>query len=156
MKRILSLTSAVVFSMVLVAPGAAAETPEDLANRISGEVMSPYCPGVTLHDCPSDAATEKRIEIEGWARSGWSEERIMAQLEEDFGDNIKASPSGTRGLLAWAIPAIVLGAGVASALSLSKRWTGSTAALQPPTQISPEDHQRVESDLEELRKESAR
>lgn len=155
MKRRSLLTGALILSVMLAAPGAAAETPEDVANRISGEVMSPFCPGVTLHDCPSDAATEKRIEIEGWARAGWSEERIFAQLEEDFGSNIRANPSGARGLWAWAIPAAVLGAGVVGAMSLSKRWTKRLGA-EAPIAIAPEDHQRVESDLEELRKESAR
>ena len=155
MRRLLLAGALVLFSSLVLAPGAAAEAPEDMANRISGEVMSPYCPGVTLHDCPSDAAAEKRLEIEGWARDGWSEERILAQLEDDFGDNIRANPSGTKGLWAWAIPAAVLAAGVVGAMTLSKRWVGSTEA-KGEVRISPEDHRRVESDLEKLRKEAAR
>lgn len=155
MRRVIFFIGMLVVSSLMLISGAAAETPEDLANRISGEIMSPYCPGVTLHDCPSDAATEKRLEIEGWARSGWSEERILAQLEDDFGSNIRANPSGTSGLWAWAIPAAVLGAGVAGAVSLSKRWT-QPAGADAPVAIAPEDHQRVESDLEELRKENLR
>lgn len=145
------------FALLLLAPAAsaAAETPEDMANRISGEVMSPFCPGVTLHDCPSDAATEKRLEIEGWARSGWSEDRIMAQLEDDFGQNIRANPSGTRGFVAWAIPAAMLAAGVVIAVYLSKRWS-SAPNPDRETHVAQEDHQRVENELRMLRQEGGR
>jgi cytochrome c-type biogenesis protein CcmH/NrfF len=138
-----------------LAPGANAETPEDVANRISGEVMSPYCPGVTLHDCPSDAAVEKRAEIEGWARSGWSEARIMAQLEEDFGDNIRANPTGTRGLWAWLIPAVLLVAGGIAALTLSRTWSAGRAE-SPSTPIASDDRRRIEAELQLLREESGR
>lgn len=155
MRRILALAGLIALLLPAPAASAAGETPEDMANRISGEVMSPFCPGVTLHDCPSDAATEKRLEIEGWARSGWSEDRIMAQLEDDFGQNIRANPSGTRGLVAWAIPAAVLAAGIATALYLSKRWI-SAPDPDGETRIAPEDHQRVESELRMLREESGR
>ena len=144
---------ATIFALAL-STSAWAEEPEDVANRISGEVMSPYCPGVTLHDCPSDAALEKREEIEGWARAGWSEDRIMAQLEEDFGDNIRANPSGTKGLWAWAIPAVVLAAGVFAATSLSKRWSGS--ADDAEVHVTPEERRRVEADLQILRREHLR
>lgn len=153
MKNVLVLVGVIVVASLTLAPSAAAEAPEDMANRISGEVMSPYCPGVTLHDCPSDAAAAKRLEIEGWARRGWSEDRIMAQLEDDFGQNIRGNPSGTRGFVAWAIPAVVLAAGVATALHLSKRWS-SAPDSDGETHVAPEDHQRVESELRMLREES--
>lgn len=148
-----------VFAMAIalalgLSPAGGAENPEDVANRISGEVMSPYCPGVTLHDCPSDAALEKRSEIEGWARAGWSEEQIMAQLEEDFGDNIRANPAGTKGLVAWLVPALVLTGGLLTALTLSKRW--SQGSSETPVAVTPEEHRRVEADLQSLRRENFR
>ena len=152
MRKALGVAGVIFVALLTLAPSAAAETPEDMANRISGEVMSPYCPGVTLHDCPSDGATEKRLEIEGWARSGWSEERIMTQLEDDFGQNIRANPAGTKGFVAWAIPAIMLAAGAATAVYLSKRWS-SGAPFDDEARVAPEDHQRVESELRLLREE---
>lgn len=144
----------VALSSALMIPGAGAQTPEDVANRISGEVMSPYCPGVTLHECPSDAATEKRDEIESWVRAGWSEDRIMAQLEEDFGSNIRANPTGARGFWAWVIPALMLAAGVAVATKLSRSWAGGRRSVDEGTPVAPADHARVERELQVLREEA--
>lgn len=78
----------------------------------------------------------------------------MAQLEEDFGDNIRANPSGAKGLWAWAIPALVLAAGVFAAASLSKRWSRGTDVAE--VSITPEEHRRVEADLQVLRREHLR
>ncbi len=154
MRRTLVLTLCFAGALAF-GPSASAEAPEDVANRISGEIMSPYCPGVTLHDCPSDAAVEKRAEIEAWARSGWSEERIMAQLEEDFGDNIRANPTGSRGLWAWLVPALLLIAGGVTAMVLSRTWSTRRAGT-PSAAIAPDDRQRIEAELQALREETGR
>ena len=76
----------------------------------------------------------------------------MEQLEDDFGNNIRANPTGTKGLWAWAIPTAVLAAGAAGAVALSKRWTGGAVSVTP-VHIAPEDRRRVQSDLEQMRKE---
>ena len=52
MKRLALMTLVV---LALAGP-VSAQSPEDLANDISQKVMSPFCPGVTLHDCPSQSA----------------------------------------------------------------------------------------------------
>ena len=76
--------------MLLAAPAAAA--PEDVANDISNEIMSPYCDGVTLHDCPSQEALDLRDRIEAWVSQGQSRTQIMRHLEREFGAGIRGAP----------------------------------------------------------------
>ncbi|MBW3595195.1 MAG: cytochrome c-type biogenesis protein CcmH [Actinobacteria bacterium] len=139
--------------LLVVAAGPAAAAPEDLANEVSAEVMSPYCDGVTLHDCPSRAALELRDRIEGWARDGWSKSQIMAELEREFGPGIHATPQDKEGVAAWVLPAAALLVGVAVAAALAMRWTRRRGAEQPEP-VDPSDHARVERELAALREET--
>ena len=146
--------TAVVFAILLAAaPHAAASGPEDLANDISSNVMSPFCPGVTLHDCPSDTALALREKIEGWAESGMNRAEIMAELEEQYGPEIRAVPqtSGS-GLFAWILPlaGLLFAAGVG--VVLSKRWSSSRDAAPAVTSSAdPDERSRLESELRDLR-----
>lgn len=139
--------------LLLAASGASAAGPEDLANDISSNVMSPFCPGVTLHDCPSDTALALRDEIEGWAKEGMTRTQIMAELEEQYGPEIRATPQASgSGLFAWALPiaGLLFAAGVG--VLLSKRFSAARAAAPlPVSSANPEERSRIESELSELR-----
>ncbi|MFN2526761.1 MAG: cytochrome c-type biogenesis protein CcmH [Actinomycetota bacterium] len=133
---------------LLMSPAIAA--PEDVANDISNQIMSPYCPGVTLHDCPSDAAARLRSHIVGWAEEGMSRAEIMQRLEDEFGPSIRATPpSRGTGLLAWILPIGAIGAGLVTALLLVSRWKRRAAPGQAT--VSPEDRERVELALQAYR-----
>ncbi|HEX2057257.1 MAG TPA: cytochrome c-type biogenesis protein CcmH [Actinomycetota bacterium] len=142
-------------ALVLAVPGVAQANPEDVANAVAQEVMSPYCPGVTLHDCPSSSAREMRAEITTWARAGMSKDEIIDRLEDEFGPSIRALPTGGGGLLAWLLPAIALVAGAAGAIVLARRWSqrGADAAAPAPAP-SPEAAARLNAELDRLRAES--
>lgn len=129
--------------LVIVAPGAHAQDPEDVATRVSQEIMSPFCDGVTLHDCPSRAADQLRRRIVTMARSGMSQEQIIATLEVEYGDRIGAAPDNP---LSWIVPAAALLAGIGLIATLARRWTG-TPPRGPATPISQSDRTRVESEL---------
>lgn len=147
-------TATLVFALlVLAAPGAWAAEPEDLANDISSNVMSPFCAGVTLHDCPSDTAVALREKIEGWARDGMSRTGIMARLEQQYGPSIRAVPGASgSGLIAWALPitGLLLATGVG--VFLSKRFSAAgDRAPTPRTSANSEERSRLESELNDLR-----
>jgi len=158
MKRVTLMT----LVLVVLATPAAAQSPEDLANDISHKVMSPFCPGVTLHDCPSQSALDMRDRIEGYAREGMSEAAIMERLENEYGAAIRAEPSSEgAGIVAWILPALAALAGGALALMLVRRWT----ARRPPQLVdgkgepalvdtSPAERQRLDAELGRLRGES--
>jgi len=158
MKRLALMT----FIVLAMASPASAQSPEDLANDISQKVMSPFCPGVTLHDCPSQSALDMRDRIEGYARSGMSEADIMDRLEDEYGPAIRAEPSSEgAGLVAWILPAIAALAGGALAIMVVRRWTdlGSRHLAHDTDEPSPgesstSERQRLDAELGQLRGES--
>ena len=96
---------ALVVATFLAMTGPAFADAQDIANDISREMISPYCPGITLHDCPSDSSHELRRRIIGWAESGMNEDAIWQRLEGEFGEDIRATPSTDgSGLWAWVLP----------------------------------------------------
>ncbi len=135
--------------LALAAPAAAA--PADVANSVASKVMSPYCPGVTLHDCPSDNATELMARIEGLAREGYSESQIIDYLVAEWPGIRAVPPASGVGLGAWAIPIIGAAAGGALAWLLLRRWVRSPAPVDgydPNVHVTAADRRRLERELE--------
>jgi cytochrome c-type biogenesis protein CcmH/NrfF len=161
-------TAAVAVTLVLLASPAAAG-PEDVANDIASNVMSPFCPGVTLHDCPSAEAQALRDRIERWARQGLSEDQILDSLEANYGAAIRSTPpAGDGGWLAWALPGTALVLGLVLGWLLLRRWTNAAAksrAREEETmerarkgavgreELGDRDRRRLEQELAMLRSE---
>jgi cytochrome c-type biogenesis protein CcmH len=142
--------------VVAVAAGAApaAQTPDldAQAQRIFTSVMSPYCPGLLLADCPSPAAFDLRREIRARLEAGESAADIEQSLYVKFGDAIRAVPEpGGWGLILWAAPALVflLSAGLLMWF-LHRAGSGDAAATAPPEPIDPESAERLERALDEV------
>lgn len=158
-----ALLLGVALAVWIAAPAAAA--PEDVANRISAEIMSPYCPGVTLHDCPSAEADALRERIRARAAAGWSEDRIMEELVAQYGDTIHAvPPADGGGIAAWVVPGLVALAGFGTAGMLARRWTRAREqdrsredreARRWVREASPEQRQRLAAELAAQRAEIA-
>ena len=144
--------AALVTTVILAGAQPALAAPEDVANEVSGEVMSPFCDGVTLHDCPSQAALDLREQIKTWAVDGWSKSRILAELEDRFGPGIHATPQDSEGVGAWALPVGSLLAGIALLVWLAPRWTRRRRDDAPPP-VDAADHARIERELAALREE---
>ena len=138
---------------------AMAQTPEDLANDISNKVNSPFCPGVTLHDCPSPSALDMRDRIESYARQGMDESAIMERLEAEYGPSIRAEPSSEGlGILVWILPSIAVLAGGLLAWLLVSRWTSRrpqpSGAPRATVERSASERQRLDAELGQLRRKS--
>jgi cytochrome c-type biogenesis protein CcmH/NrfF len=140
------------FALAL-APAAWAADPQDVANDISREMISPYCPGITLHDCPSDNSHELRRRIAAWAEGGLDKDAIRQRLESEFGENIWATPSTSgSGLWAWVLPIVAAAAGLALVALLATRWTRRAGAEQPnEPEATPEQRRRLDVELAALR-----
>jgi cytochrome c-type biogenesis protein CcmH/NrfF len=150
--------AALVVLLLLASPATAG--PEEVANDIAAKVMSPFCPGVTLHDCSSAAALALRDRIERWARQGQSEDQILARLETEYGVAIFSSPSARDGgWLAWALPGAGLLVGLVLGWLLLKRWTSRAATRGAPEgltgreEVGERDRRRLERELAMLRSE---
>lgn len=147
--------TAVLIGTLFLWPGVAAAAPEDVANDVSEQIMSPFCPGVTLHDCPSDSAVALRDRIEALAEEGFGREEIIAQLERDYGASIRAVPAaeGT-GLWAWVVPGLAALGGAGIGWLLLHRWVRVPArpdAYDEAVHITPADRRRLDHELKKLR-----
>ena len=103
--------------LVGVGPGRVAADAGELSDRgvsreahaLSSDLMSPYCPGRTLADCPSPDAAALRQEIRTRLAAGETSEQVRAGLERQFGDAVVGVP---RTPIGWVLPGIGLLIGV--------------------------------------------
>ena len=153
----LGVTALAGLLLLLIAPAALAG-PDEVATSVSQKVMSPYCPGLTLHDCPSDAAAELREDIAGWAREGMTQDEIIDRLEAEFGAGILATPPAEgSGLMAWVLPIAGLLIAVGVGVVLARRWAARASTDTDVTQAlatDPRDRTRLEAELRDLREQS--
>jgi cytochrome c-type biogenesis protein CcmH/NrfF len=141
---------AAVVAVAVAAARPALASPADAANRISGEIMSPFCPGVTLHDCPSEAAVQLRAKITRWAQRGWGRDKIMAKLRSEYGPEILAAPPARgAGRVVWLLPGLAVAIGALVAWGFARRWTGASQAAggAAGSRITPQERSRLESEL---------
>ena len=91
-------------------------------NRLVREIMSPFCHGLTLDNCPTKGATDMRNQIRAWLIEGkdriWIEDQLVAQ----YGPSVLGAPRMTGwGLLAWVTPPLALFFGFVGVVSFLKR-----------------------------------
>ena len=114
-------------------------TPEELENtfqRLQTSIMSPYCQGLTLADCPTSGAVAMRQRIHTWLEEGRSSEWIVNELAGEYGEWIRSAPRFAGfGLLAWLAPGV--------ALILGGVWVGGymrrNTKPRPDVQASPSE-----------------
>ena len=81
------------------------------AAEIFSTVMSPYCPGRLLSDCPSSEADRLREEIKSSLAGGQSREQVLEDLRARFGDAIRSTPKTEGiGLVGWIMPLVFFAA----------------------------------------------
>jgi cytochrome c-type biogenesis protein CcmH len=140
----------VVGAVLMLASCAQERDASDVASRVSQEVMSPFCDGLTIHDCPSQQSEELRFEILQMARRGMSEDAIVDELVARYGERIRGVPElEGAGLLVWVLPGVAVVAGAAIALILARRFTRRSpgAKEREPPLPTPEERARLESEL---------
>ena len=96
-------------------PAAASQQATDkTAGEIFNTVMSPFCPGLLLANCPSSQAADLRERIRARLAAGATKAEVLDELYAEFGDEVLGAPVARGlGLLAWLVPGaiILLGAG---------------------------------------------
>ena len=111
----------------LVAPAAPAQGSADTATvrgrddtraqRLFGEFMSPFCPGLTLATCPSEGADSLRWDIRERLDHGETPRQIRAAYVAAWGSRILGAPPLTSWSLGlWLSPAVLLVAGAGGVL----------------------------------------
>jgi len=96
------------------AAAARAAEEEGWGYALSNELMSPWCPGFALPDCSSGYAADLRLWILEQERLGRTQEEVKAEILARYGDKMLQAPKAEgRGILAYAIPAAIILAGLA-------------------------------------------
>lgn len=109
MRRAVLLTS--LAAILLVAP-VSASAEESWGYDLAGDLMSPYCPGRALSECPSPKAGQLRAWILEQEQAGRSRSDVEAQLYGQFGEQLRQAPKAEgMGLVAYAVPIGVFVAG---------------------------------------------
>ena len=112
----LLIAASLLAGLLLAGAAAAQEDPEVAlarsAHELSRELMSPYCPGRTLADCPSPDAGAVREEIRVALRGGEPVDSIRQRIEARFGAAVVGVPTTALG---WLIPIVLLAAGAGRA-----------------------------------------
>ena len=133
----------------LAFPAAAASgDPEGWAYSLSNEMMSPFCPGRTLADCPSDNAESLRLWILVQESTGRARGDVEAELLERYGDVILAAPRPQGfGLAAYVIPVSVFVAGGLLVGIFLRRQTAASDETPGVEGLDPVLAQRVDEEL---------
>lgn len=138
-----------VLFVVLVVPalGLAQEDVEQNARELYSEIISPFCPGRALKDCPSSPAEELRKEIRTDLERGRTKDEILNKLVERFDRSIRAVPQlAGVGHLAWYLPIAFFVLGLLLWLLRGRKNKGPTA---PADEISSDYKERITAELSE-------
>lgn len=129
------------------------------AQRLFGQLMSPFCPGLTLAACPSPGADSLRSDIRARLSSGETPRSVVASYAVDWGEQmLGAPPVRDWGAVLWVTPGVLLTLG-AIGLTLWLRTqrrrvdAAGTADAALPQSPGPPDEPALEARLEAELKE---
>lgn len=132
------------------------------AQRLFGQLMSPFCPGLTLAACPSPGADSLRKDIRARLSDGETPRSVVASYAADWGEQmLGAPPVRDWGAVLWVTPGVLLTLG-AIGLTLwlrtqRRRVDGAETAdaapaQRPGTPPEPALEARLEAELKEYGK----
>jgi cytochrome c-type biogenesis protein CcmH/NrfF len=130
-------------------PTVADAAAEAQARALFTEVMSPFCPGLTLADCPSPNAFTMRGDIERRLKNGESRQAIVDELVKTYGAQILADPSDTPiGSIVWGVPfALSVLAAAGLAFFLRRATRNRIGEATDVSAESPQMRSRVDEEL---------
>jgi cytochrome c-type biogenesis protein CcmH/NrfF len=108
------------------------------------ELMSPFCPGRTLADCPSEQAEQLREWIVAQEEQGRAKEDVTSELFRSFGDVLRQAPAAEGiGLAAYLVPIAIFGAGGGLVALFLARRNGAALAPAPRVAVVDPELQRT-------------
>jgi cytochrome c-type biogenesis protein CcmH len=147
-RRIAPIALIALLALGLGAPAQASDAP-DWAHRLPNELMSPFCPGVTLAECTSSHASQLKMWILVQAAAGRGEEDVRGELYERYGDQIRPTPKAEGiGIAAYVIPVVAfLAGGGLVTLVLRRATRGGAPPVAPDAPLDPERERRLDEVL---------
>ena len=150
-----ALGTLALLALIAGSPGvtaAAQDVLEAQVRSVAAELRCPVCQNLSIADSPSEMAKQMRDLIRERLREGDRPEAIRAYLVERYGEWILLVPPA-RGfsLLAWIVPFLGLGGGLAGAVLLLRRWVKRSPGVLP--EVDPTYLTRVRQEVERRRQE---
>ena len=130
----------------------AANDPEAQARTLFRQLMSPYCEGLLLADCPSSQAAALRDTIRAQLRRGQTPEAVVDNMVGIYGRWILSAPAAEGvGAIVWFAPVVALIVGLGLVAVWLNRRTAQAAPDKraPPPAGAPDTHERVRRELDD-------
>ena len=108
------------------------ETPADRSHRIASQLRCPFCSGESIADAQSAIAGDLKDLIDEQVAGGMTDDEIFDYYVAIYTDRVLLSPPLLGwGLVLWALPLLLLGAGLAAVLRRRRRELplGSVASI---------------------------
>ena len=107
---------------------------EGLTRRVSAQLRCPVCQGLSLADSPSELALEMKDVVRTQLAAGRTPDQVKGYFVAKYGEWILLEPP-RRGvnLLAYALPAVAVGAGLIVIWLALRKWTSGA----PPSEDVP-------------------
>ena len=142
-----------VAALWLLPAAVAAEEEAGWGYELGNELMSPFCPGRALAECPSPNAADLRQWILDQEEAGVSREAVEEQLFARWGDQLRQSPRAEGvGLVAYVVPALAVLVGAAIVAFFLRRQAAARPAAAPPAApaagVDPELERLIDQELE--------
>jgi cytochrome c-type biogenesis protein CcmH/NrfF len=123
------------------------------AYQLYQQVLSPFCPGRSLNDCPSSKAQELKGQMRQKMEQGVPDQVILDEVFASFGDQYRAVPhyAGFGKLVWWApIAFILLGACLIALLASRKKRRVVAEEARSQNTLSEEMRATIRRELEAL------
>lgn len=141
----------VVVASVGAPAGDAQQAIDKTAGEIFNTVMSPFCPGLLLANCPSSQAADLRERIRTRLAAGATKAEVLDELYAEFGDEVLGAPVARGlGLVAWVVPGAIMLLGAAGIVVWLRR-SSRRARPAGPVVAPLDDASQARLDAELLR-----
>jgi cytochrome c-type biogenesis protein CcmH len=151
-----ALLHSAVMSFADESVSSAGKQEEELLKRsheLYQQVLSPFCPGRSLNDCPSSKAQELKDELRSRLQAGESQKEILDDVFAKFGDQYRAVPVFAGfGIFVWLVPIgfVVLGFAAAAAVAFGRRGRAPTLESNRTPQLSESVAKKLAEELKNL------
>lgn len=137
--------------------------PHPEAEKATSRLLSPFCPGLMLEQCPAEASRVLRDSIQMLALQGMTAGELEEWMLANHGEEYRAVPksSGT-GLAAWILPplALLLGVGAVGLVlrrvlpsresAAAESGSGGDASDDPGDILSADEEERLRRAIREI------
>jgi cytochrome c-type biogenesis protein CcmH len=120
-------------------------------SEVAREVRCPTC-DTPLDVSNAPVAQDMKVYIGDRIERGWSKERIIDGLVDEFGREVLATPPKSGfDLIAWLVPGLLVLAGLAAIPIIARAWARRPRASGPePPAPTPDEARRLDDELRRL------